>query len=93
MRRLADEIRCNGYKYTLYKRGKRSCIYAQHVSPGQFRYEVFLIKTRPEEKVKGKIYPEREVFPSNETFGRSAWVYIKLENAEKAFEAIENNNY
>jgi len=93
MERLPEELKCNGYKYTLHERGQRSCIYAQHVSPGQYRYEVFLIKTRPAEKIFGKQYPEREVFPSNETFGKTAWVYIKLENAEKAFDAIEKNTF
>jgi len=93
MKKLPEELRCNGYKYTLYKRGKRACLYAQHVAPAQRRYEVFLIKVRPEEEIFGKHYPIREVFPNNEAFGKIAWVYIKLENALKAFEELEKDIY
>ena len=89
MKRLPEELRCNGYTYTLHMRGKRACIYAQHVAPGKRRWEVFLIKTRPAEDIIGKSYPEREVFPSNESFGKTAWTFIKLENAEKAFVSLE----
>lgn len=90
MKKLSEELRCNGYRYTLYKRGKKSCIYTQHIGPGIKRYEVFLIKTRPEEEIFGKIYPEREVFPSNEDFGYAAWTHCEPERALKAFDELEN---
>ena len=92
MKKLPDELRYNGYKYTLYKRGEKAYIYTQHVGPGIKRYEVFLIRIRPEEKIFGKLYPEREAFPANEDFGKTAWTYIKLENALKAFDEVENSD-
>lgn len=90
MQKLPEELRCNGYKYTLLKRGKKACIYTQHIGPGTKRYEVFLIRTRPEEKIRGKLYPEREVYPPTREWGISAWTYIKLEKALKAFDELEN---
>lgn len=50
-------------------------------------YEVFRIGTAPEEVVFGANYPEREVYPSNEDFGKTAWTY-KTEDA--AFNKLNN---
>lgn len=36
-------------------------------------YEVFFVKVSPAVNAFGKALPEREVYPSNEDFGYSAW--------------------
>ena len=48
-------------------------------------YEVFLIKVSPSGDVFGNWQPEREVYPSNEDFGISAWIFKKFEKAHKRF--------
>ena len=90
MERLAEEVYTNGFKYTLLERGKRACVYLQHAASP--RYEVFIIRTRAEEKIKGKLYPEREVYPPTREWGFTAWTYIKPENALRHFEKIEKIN-
>ncbi len=84
MKQLSEKVRSNGYTYFLYKRGKKVCIYVGR------HYEVFLIRTRPEEIIMGKHYPEREVYPPYREWGKTAWTFIKLENALKKFDKLEN---
>ena len=93
MERLPIELRINGYNYTQLKRGKKACIYEQHVTPGTLRFEVIFIKLRPAEEVMGRDYPEREVYPCNEDWGKKGWTYIELENALRAFDRIESGKY
>ncbi len=38
-------------------------------------FEVFYIKTSKAEEMFGKQYPDREVYPSNDDFGSTAWTY------------------
>lgn len=51
-------------------------------------YEVFIPKILPAGDVFGKSYPERESYPSNEDFGRTAWCYKNIEQAEKKFNKL-----
>ena len=90
-KRLPPELSKNGFQYTLVSRGLRTCIYCQHVTPNFKCYEVFLIKTRPAEVLFGKQVPAREVLPSNESFGSTAWVFRNKERAIKRFNSLENN--
>jgi hypothetical protein len=85
------ELSCNGYKFTLYKRGKWACIYAQHVAPDIRYWKVFVPKIRPAEEIFGKVYPEREVFPGNEDIGLTAYTFGKLENVLWVFDKLEND--
>ena len=56
--------------------------YNEGDSPLELRfYEVFKVRVRPVETIKGKSYPEREVFPSDEDFGKNAWSYCTFEQA------------
>ena len=86
MERLAEKVYTNGCINALYKRGKRACIYIGYGG----RYEVFLIRSRPEEFILGKMYPEREVYPPTSQWDKTAWTYIKLTNALKHFKKLEN---
>jgi hypothetical protein len=54
-------------------RDKTHAVYKHFGSHGQFiGWEAILIKVSPTGRVFGKDYPEREVYPSNEDFGRYA---------------------
>src|SRR5437764_484818 len=54
-------------------RDKTHAVYKHCGSHGQFiGWEAILIKVAPACRIFGKDYPEREVYPSNENFGRYA---------------------
>jgi hypothetical protein len=90
MQTLPLILRKNGYTYVQVLRDKRSCIYEQRVDETLSYFEVFNIKIKQPQKYKsGKEYPEREVFPSNEDFGKTAWSCRTLEDAIKKFEFLK----
>lgn len=91
MKTLPQKLRKNGFDYTLVLRGRRSCIFEQRVSEKTKRYEVFLIKVRPERYLYGKLLPAKEVFPHDEAFGYTAWCCWNLPAAMKRFTKLENN--
>ena len=90
MNKLPDKLRKNGFTYTLVLRKRRSCIYEQEVTENLSYFEVFTIKIKPVMMFKGKIIPEREVFPSNADFGKTAWSCRTLEDAMKRFIKMED---
>jgi hypothetical protein len=51
-------------------------------------YEVIRILTRPQETINGRNYPEREVYPGNEDWGRSGWTATTREHAERLYARI-----
>ena len=86
MRKLPFKLRKNGFDYAqivccgeyyIYEQDYNSGIeYQEGDIPLELRfYEVFKVKVLPEQKLFGKLYPEREVFPSDEDFGISAWAF------------------
>ena len=89
MKTLPLKLRKNGFNYTQVQRGKRSCIYEQRVSENSVCFEVFLIKIRPERKVRDKTLEAAERFPNNEAFGYWAWTYKNYEDAINKFNEIE----
>jgi len=88
---LPLSLRKNGFDYTLVKRGKRTYIYAQYVSPTVTRYEVFLIKIKPARTLFGKEVKAREVFPPDKAFGYWAWCCWDLQAAMKRFNELEES--
>ena len=92
MKNLPHKIRKNGFGYTqilccgdyyIYEQDYNSGIdYPEGDTPLELRfYEVFKVRVRPVETIKGKHYSEREVFPSNCDFGTYAWAYPTFEMA------------
>jgi len=87
MKRLEERIRKNGYEYELLERtynvnsaGEKNmdkAIYAQWQEYGIVGYEIFFILTQKAAHVKlGETwidYEEKERFPSDEDFGKTAW--------------------
>ena len=89
MKTLSHKIRKNRFDYTLICRGGRSCLYAQHVTPEMNCFEVFLIKVQKAKILFGNSIPEKEVFPSDEDFGKTAWVYSDYNTALKKYQELE----
>jgi len=81
----------NGFTYTQVLRGRRSCLYEQHVTPRIKQFEVFIIRISPEREICGKLILERERFPGNEDFGFWAWSYWTMEEARAKFDELERN--
>lgn len=92
METLQKEIRTNGHIYRQLDRTNNTAIYSQHTKDGQLAgYEVFIIRISPEQVIMGKQYPERELYPKNEDFGKTAWsVGIDETHALKRFKEISN---
>lgn len=87
MKKLDKVIRKNGFVYELMKRNKYVAIYKQEDTG----YEVFLIRVGKAENIKGREYPEREVFPFNEDFGEFAWSYRKYEQALEKYKYLNKH--
>lgn len=48
-------------------------------------YELVIIQLAKASEIMGKSYPEREVYPGNEQWGRNAWtISIKEDALERA---------
>lgn len=92
METLQKEIRTNGHIYQQLDRTNNTAIYSQHTKDGQLAgHEVFIIKIGKETEINGKLIPERELFPKNEDFGKTAWsVGIDETHALKRFKEITN---
>ena len=89
MNPLPPVIRKNGFEYTLILRTERKCVYRQRVSENLYYFEVFVIRKKPGQIFgQGREYPQREAFPKNEDFGKSAWTYHKLADALAKFELL-----
>ena len=96
MQRLDVEIEMRGFTYKLLRRGERVALYSQFCSDTGVLtgFELFEIPTRPEEKIKDKVYPEREVYPPTSRWGRDAFTlskFSKLEKVLKRFEEYEQS--
>ena len=74
-----------GLTATLVDRDNNKAIYVR--SDGV--WEVFFIKRAPAELIYDKSYPERELYPSNEDFGKSAWCYPDESLARKRYDELK----
>jgi hypothetical protein len=78
----------NGFTYTQVLRTGKVFIYRQGVAENLNYFEVFTIKIKLQKLFKGKLIPEREVFPCDEDFGKTAWSYRTSEKAEGKFKNL-----
>lgn len=89
MKLLPSEISKNGFIYRLVERDHKRAIYSQSIGSKIYAYEVFIIKTQKasSQKIGEKwvYYANTEIFPSNESFGKTAWTYPKLSEAKRKF--------
>jgi hypothetical protein len=91
VKKLEKVIRKNRFVYTLVKRAGKLAIYSQADKDGTVTaYEVFKIKkSYAGIAPNGTVLPEREKFPSNEDFGRSAWSVPTLALAQGILAKLE----
>ena len=88
MQKLGLKLQNNGTISEQVKRTKNCALY----KTGRGDFEVFKIKVSPAQEIYGKEYPERETYPSNEDFGKTAWYYTKEENALAKYEWLVENH-
>jgi len=99
MKKLDNYIRKNGFDYELVERNDNVAIYKQvdNTLSQQMivSYEVFIIKTRKEGRIGDNIIEAGEIFPSNESFGKSAWTYTinKVDQSQALKKAYKKYNY
>lgn len=66
---------------TCLKRFGNICLYQRSDDV----FEVFKVQVSPQSDVFGVTYPEREVYPGNEDFGKTAWCYRNKEKAHQKY--------
>jgi hypothetical protein len=95
MEKLPENIKKNGFDYKQVKRTDKAAIYAQYMTGGTLLigYEVFQIFEQKESDtiIAGNPihYENKELFPSDEAFGKFAWSFQSLQRAETFFEGIK----
>jgi hypothetical protein len=89
---LSSKIRKNGFEYTLLCRGGRSCLYAQHITPDIVCFEVFVIRIQKDAILFGKKLPDKELFPRDEDFGKTAWSFSDYDLALQKFQDLESQS-
>jgi hypothetical protein len=83
-------INKNNYTYTQVLKGKRYCLYEQNGIANMRCFELFEIKIRPTKDIKGIILKEKELFPKDVDFGKTAWAICDLDKALAKFNELEN---
>lgn len=90
MQKLQDQIELKGLNQkvtsTLIQRHQNLCLYKRSDNI----WEVFYPNHNKEGLLFGKHYPERESYPSNEDFGKTAWCYTSEEKAWLKFEQLKS---
>ena len=83
-------INKNNYSYTQVLKGKRYCLYEQNGIANMRCFELFKIKIRPKKYIKGIVLEEKELFPKDTDFGKTAWTISDLYKAIAKFNELEN---
>lgn len=88
MVKLDDKVEIKGIgtmvTASFVKRNGEVCLYQRSDGP----YEVFRVQVAPARNVFGSELPERETYPGNEDFGKTAWCYTQYEHAKKKFDRL-----
>ena len=83
-------INKNNSTYTQVLKGKRYCLYEQRGVANMRCFELFKLKVLAPMELNGKKYEEREVFPKDKDFGKTAWTICDWEKALAKFNELEN---
>jgi hypothetical protein len=76
MRTLEKELRVQGRTLKQLKREGMVALYALHGGSGLlYGYELVQVQVRLAEKILGRSFPEREVYPKSESWGRLGWSF------------------
>jgi hypothetical protein len=87
---VPSNLHYHGFDYTQVSRDNRSCLYRQTLMGEPVGLEVFLISIQPGVTLNGVTYQERERWPRDEDFGKTAWSYWTIEEAMERFNLLEN---
>ncbi len=87
---LPQNLTYNHYGYTQVLKGQRYCLYEQNGIANMRCYELFKIKVRPKKEINGLILEEKEMFPKNEDFGKSAWTICDYNEAIEKYNELES---
>lgn len=90
MQKLENETKLSGtgmpgLTADLIERTEKKAIYLR--SDGC--YEIFKIKKEKAREMFGKQYPDREVYPGNEDFGKTAWCFSNQKNALEKYNQLK----
>lgn len=96
MKKLPAIVRTKGTRFkenyaTLLERSGNVCIYQREDGYDYEVYEIFSIQIETGRKVFGKTFPERESYPSNSDFGKTAWCITNRERAFEKYMELLNN--
>lgn len=99
--KLKEEFNKYGFKYVLVTRTEEKCMYAQYMGDRITSYEVFRTKlVNNHNNIKSfdrlnksvtdlsNIEEFKEVFPSNEEFGKRAWAAPNLVHAHLIYDGL-----
>ena len=89
MKKLENKVSIRGtgihkLTATCIIRTPKKCIYLR----SDEYYEVFIVTIVKEGDVFGKLLPEREVYPCNEDFGKTAWTCKSEKRAYEIYNRI-----
>ena len=100
VRTLGTTIVKNGFTYKLIERTEDVAIYEQRISESRRMYEVFRIKTYSPKRALAGIYRDKgksisslpdlkELYPSDNDFGKTAFIAFELGRAYEIFEQLK----
>ena len=92
LRDLHVKLRKNGFDYSLVIRNEKVAVYEQGYNKNLKYYEVFIVRIKPAIKFKGKDIPQREIFPSDGDFGKTAWSCRTMEEEFKNLIELTKQN-
>lgn len=79
----------NGFLYWQICRTDKAAIYEQSMGDGRgVFYEVWQIRRRPAQVMKGQHYPPTERGPGTQDWGSYGWTYYTLPEAKKRYDLI-----
>lgn len=89
MKILPDKLSFNDFEYEKVIRIGKKCIYCQKIAPDCFQFEVFIVRVKKSKYIFGKFTQEREKFPKDEDFGKTAWSCSNIKSAIIKFNKIK----
>lgn len=92
IKRLDVEYRTNGSHYKLFRRSDKAGMYKQYIDGIYVGCEMFKITIKEESEIFGKKLPKREVVPSPNQWGESAWTLSNKLSDEELINRFEKYN-
>lgn len=85
MRSLPTCFKRKGLDYKMIKRTEKCALYGVGVGSVEY-YEVFIIGHQKGGGFNGIVFEEKELYPSDEKFGASAWCCSTLDSVKRIIE-------